>query len=276
MARLIDRLNPKMIAGLSDTGLHADGKGLYLAVREGGSKQGVFVYRHAGKRRELGLGGLGTVSLKEARQLADQHRASVNIGKDPKAERVSAKAKALAALSTPAPRTFGEVADVLVQIKASEAQNDKHRGQWAMTLTKYAGPLRGLPVAEVKTEHVLSVLKPLWNKVPETARRLRQRIGAVIDHARAAGDVARDVPNPAGWEGNLKQLLPRRDKHSRGHHAAMAYAEIPAFISRLRECDMMTALALEFTILTAARTGEALGARWDEIDEAGSVWTVPA
>jgi integrase len=144
-----------------------------------------------------------------------------------------------------------------------------------MTLTRYCGPIRETPVDAIDTEAVLSVLKPLWARVPETAARLRGRIEAVLDAARARGHICRNAANPARWRGHLDKLLPKRAKLTRGHHAAMPYADLPAFVAGLRERPAIAARALEFCILTAARSGEALGARWDEIDFDGRIWTLP-
>jgi len=153
-------------------------------------------------------------------------------------------------------------------------RNDKHAGQWEMTLREYTAPLRRLPVDKITTDDVLSVLKPLWNEKPETASRLRGRIERVLDAAKAQG--LRNGENPARWRGHLDQLLPKRQRLSRGRHAAMPYGELPAFVSELRARQATAALALEFAILTAARSGEVLGARWDEFDLDRAIWTIPA
>lgn len=145
-----------------------------------------------------------------------------------------------------------------------------------MTLDRYAAPLRPRPVDEIDTEAVLAVLQPLWQTRPETASRLRGRVEAVLDAARAKGHIPRNEANPARWKGHLDKLLPKRGTLSRGHHAALPYSDVPAFIAKLREKEAMAARALEFTILTAARSGEVLGARWEEINLAAKVWTVPA
>ena len=172
--------------------------------------------------------------------------------------------------------TFGQAADALLAAKESEWRNDKHRAQWRMTLTEYAAPLAKMPVAEVDTEAVLLVLQPLWQKMPETASRLRGRIEKVLDAARAKGAIPRDRINPATWRGHLEHLLPKRSKLTRGHHAALPYADLPAFVAKLREREAVAARALEFTILTAARSGETMGACWSEIDLESKTWTVPA
>jgi integrase len=153
-------------------------------------------------------------------------------------------------------------------------RNPKHAAQWEMTLRVYAAPLRGLPVGTITTEDVLGVLKPLWHQKPETASRLRGRLERVLDAAKAQG--LRSGENTARWRGHLDQLLPKRQRLTRGHHAAMRYMDIPAFMPKLRARQSIAALTLEFAILTAARSGEVLGARWEEFDLDGGVWTVPA
>jgi integrase len=170
--------------------------------------------------------------------------------------------------------TFGEAADALIESMASSWRNEKHRRQWKMTLTVYCEPLRSKSVAEVGTEDVLKVLQPLWKTKPETASRLRGRIERVFDFARARGQ--RTGENPARWRGHLDAILPRRAKLTRGHHKAMPFDEVPAFMAALREREGVAPRALEFTILTAARSGEVLGARWDEVNLEACVWTVPA
>ena len=142
-----------------------------------------------------------------------------------------------------------------------------------MTLTVYAGPLRSMPVDVITTEDILAVLKPVWSTKAETASRLRGRIERVLNAAKAKG--LRSGENPAAWRGHLENLLPKRQKLTRGHHAAMPYADVPAFVARLRERDAVAALALEFAILTAGRSGEVLGARWSEVDFGARIWTIP-
>lgn len=153
-------------------------------------------------------------------------------------------------------------------------RNEKHKAQWQMTLRTYAAPLRPKPVDTITTEDVLAVLKPIWTEKPETASRLRGRIEKVLDAAKAKG--RRDGENPARWRGHLDHLLPKPLKLTRGHHAAMPYEQVPSFLAELRKREASAALALEFCILTAARSGEALGLRRSEIDFEKKVWTVPA
>ena len=192
----------------------------------------------------------------------------VREGVDPIAQRDASR---LAKSEKP---TFGEAADSLIEAKGSEWRNDKHKAQWTMTLTKYCASIRSKRVDEIDTEAVLGILQPIWASKPETASRLRGRIEAVLDAAKAQGH--RSGENPAAWRGHLSHLLPKRQKLSRGHHAAMAYADVPAFVGQLRERDAIAAMAMEFCILTATRSGETLGARWSEIDMPAKVWTVPA
>jgi integrase len=251
-------------------GRHGDGAGLWLIVSDTGAKRWAYRFTIAGKVSEAGLGSYPDVPLNAAREMAAEARRLHKAGKSP------VEARREAARTEAGKPTFGKCADDFIAAKGSEWRNDKHRAQWAMTLTKYAAPLSSKPVDEIDTEAVLAVLTPLWQRAPETASRLRGRIEAVLDAARARGFIPRNEANPARWRGHLDKLLPKRSKLSRGNHAALPYAEAPAFVAKLREREALAALALEFAILTAARSGEVLGARWDEIDFAAKVWTVPA
>ena len=152
----------------------------------------------------------------------------------------------------------------------------KHRQQWVTTLHDYCGPILDMPVDAIDTEAVLGILQPVWGRIPETASRLRGRIEAVLDAARATGHIARNEANPARWRGHLDKLLPKRQKLTRGHHAAMPFDDVRAFVCRLRERESVAEIALEFLILTAARSGEILGMTWGEIDFGAKVWTVSA
>ena len=269
MTRTLNRLNAKKVETLGP-GRHADGGGLYLDRDAQGRSRWVFMWTRNGKRREMGLGPAGRngVGLAEAREKAARAREVVREGGDP------IEARKAAAAPPERVWTFGEVADELLAGLSPQWRNDKHRAQWKMTLKTYAAPLRSLPVAEVDTAAVLGVLQPIWLAKPETAARLRGRIERVLDAAKARG--LRVGENPARWRGHMDHLLPKRQKLTRGHHAALPYEEIPAFIAGLRKREAVAALALEFLILTAARSGEVLGARWQEIDIKAKVWTVPA
>jgi integrase len=170
--------------------------------------------------------------------------------------------------------TFGEAADALIESMAPSWRNEKHKAQWGMTLRVYCEPIRNKPVSDVTTDDVLWVLKPIWRSKAETASRLRGRIERVLDYAKTHG--MRSGENPARWRGHLDAALPRRQKLTRGHHKAMPYEAVPAFLSALRNMEGVSPRALEFTILTAARTGEVIGARWEEVDLEARLWVLPA
>jgi integrase len=256
-------------AATTKPGRYGDGRGLYLAVSATSARKWVFRFTIAGRVTEMGLGN-AAVSLAQAREKAAEARKLVAAGVNPiEARREAGRLKA-------GKPTFGQCADALLEAKSPEWRNDKHRAQWKMTLETYASRLWSVPVDAVDTEAVLGVLQPIWQSKPETASRLRGRIETVLDAARAKGHVARNEANPARWRGHLDKLLPKRQKLTRGHHAAMAFDDVPEFIGKLREREAVAALALEFAILTAARSGEVLGARWAEIDLDAKVWTVPA
>jgi integrase len=263
MARRINRLNARAVATITKYGRHADGGGLYLSISPNGGRRWVFLFRWHGKPTEIGFGSARDVTLARARELASQARAKLAEGINPKDVRRATGGA-----------TFGECADRLIEAMRPSWRNRKHAAQWEMTLRNYAAPLRRLPVDKISTDDVLSVLKPRWSDRPETASRLRGRIERVLDAAKAHG--LRSGENPARWRGHLDQLLPKRQRLTRGHHAAMPYGELPSFIGELQARQATAARALEFAILTAARSGEALGARWNEFDLNRAVWTVPA
>lgn len=266
----INRLTTRTVATVTKPGRLADGANLYLRIDKSGGKRWVFFYRLNGKQREAGLGGANYLGLAKAREIAVGMRELLAQGIDPlDARRTDRRTMA-------ARMTFGECVHAFLAAKESSWRNAKHRAQWRMTLETYAGTLREIPVAEVSTQDVLQVIQPIWQAKPETASRLRGRIEAVLDSARVAGHIPEREPNPARWAGHLEMLLPAPAKLTRGHHAALAYTEVPAFMARLAGQDGMAALALQFLILTAARTGEALGACWDEIDLSTKLWIVPA
>lgn len=267
MAREINKLSARSVATISKAGRHSDGGGLYLQVSPAGAKSWLFLFRWQGKLKEMGLGGVAAVSLAEAREKAAQARKATAAGQNPIETRRSVEAAAAAKT------TFGDFADQLVEDIKGGFRNEKHRWQWGHTLTVYAAKLRPIPVDEVGTEQVLEVLQPLWQTKQETAARLRGRIERVLDAAKAKG--LRTGENPARWRGHLDNLLSRRQKLKRGHHPAMPFEDVPAFVAELRERDAVAALMLEFTILCASRTGEVVGAQWGEIDRKAKVWTVP-
>ena len=268
MARQVHRLGARKVETLTTPGMHADGGGLYLRITVGKSsgKRWVFLYRRPidGKRCEVGLGGTASVSLARAREKATEARARIADGRDPLAEKKAEDRMP----------TFGEVADRHIAAMGANWRNAKHRAQWEMTLREYGKALRDRPVNEIATGDVRAVLEPIWQTIPETASRVRGRIEAVLDAAKVQG--FRTGENPAAWRGHLKLILPARQKLSRGHHARMLIDDVPGFMAKLRTREAVAARCLEFAILTAARSGEALGARWDEIEIGTKLWAIPA
>lgn len=270
MARQINKLNPRAVDTLKSSGRHSDGGGLYLSIAKTGGRRWVFLFRWQGKPTEMGLGSAakGQVSLARARELASEARTLLASGINPLAEkRASHAARDRAS-------TFGEFADRYIEEMSPQWRNAKHRAQWAMTLTRYAAPLRQMELGAINTNDVVAALKPVWSRVPETAERLRGRIEVILDAAKAKG--LRAGENPARWRGHLEWLLPKRQRLTRGHHAALPHKDIPAFIEQLRQTEATTALALEFCILTAARSSEVLGAVWKEVDPKTKIWTIPS
>lgn len=263
-ARTLNKLTAIQVGKLAAPGRHSDGGGLYLSIDDTSRRRWIFMYTRHGRRSELGLGSGRDMNLAAARTEAAALRAILAAGGDPKAERDKLK-------GVP---TFGDFSDAYVEAMAPSWRNPKHAAQWKMTLTVYAQPLRHRPVDEITTSEILNVLEPLWKRTPETAERLRGRIENVLNAAKAKG--YRSGENPALWRGHLDQLLPKRQRLSRGHHAALPCDAIPAFMEDLRTRSATAARALEFTILTAARSGEVLGAQWSEFDLTRKIWTVPA
>ena len=264
MARVANKLSDsKVKSSTLRPGLLSDGGGLYLNVKPSGTRSWVFVWKQDGRRREKGLGAYPAVPLLKARQRASECREAIAAGRDPIAEGRKA--------SEP---TFGECADQLLDLIEVGWRNEKHRAQWRMTLERYAAPIRSRKVSDIETDDVLRVLNPLWQTRPATASRLRGRIERVLDYAKAHG--WRSGENPALWRGHLRNVLPAHNRLARGHHAAMPYPDVPAFVQELSGKEAMAARALEFLILTAARAGEVLGATWAEMDLETGLWTVSA
>ena len=222
----------------------------------------------------MGLGSYPETTLARARELAAEARQAVAEGRDPIAERAAAKIPAQPEVPADI-MTFGAFADAYIASVEGGWRNPVHRQQWRNSLRDHAAALNEMPIADIATEHVLAVLQPIWLTKSETADRVRGRIEKILDAAKARGLRPRDAMNPAGWRGHLALLLPKQPKLARGHHAALPYKDAPAFMAALRERPALAARCLEFTILTAARSGEALGATWGEIDLAAKTWTVP-
>lgn len=289
----VDRLkavgskNRRVMVGPSDCA------GLHLRI-EAGTKSWVLRVKVGEKRRDIGLGPyngkigvtedvaarMDGLSLSEARwkarELRREARQTGQLISPTVAVKAAARSEAQAALFVAArTKTFKECAELCIRDKKGEWKNAKHSKQWTATLEAYAYPLLGaLPVASIDNVLILDVLRPIWTEKSETASRLRGRIETVLSWAKVNG--LRDGENPAAWKGNLEHSLAKRQRLTRGHHAALPYATAAAFMRELRSRDGISARALEFAILTAARSGEVRGATWSEIDTDAKLWTIPA
>ncbi|MBV9841340.1 MAG: integrase arm-type DNA-binding domain-containing protein [Sphingomonadaceae bacterium] len=271
VARAFNRLSARKVASLKAVGRHADGGGLYLRITPAGARCWVFMAASRGKRAEIGLGPEAAVSLATARKLASEMREAIATGGEPRAV-LAPKASNQASPIT----TFGTFADAYIESIEGGWKNEIHRRQWRTSLRDHAASLKDKPIAEIGTEDVLAVLQPIWLSKPETASRVRGRIERILAAAKARSLRPIEAQNPALWKGHLEMLLPRRPKLVRGHHGALPWRDAPMFIAKLRQRSALAARALEFTILTAARSGEVLGATWGEIDFEQKLWTVPA
>jgi integrase len=273
VARSIDRLSALTVDRKKAPGLYADGGGLYLQVTGAGAKSWLFTFTLRGRAREMGLGSARTVGLAAAREAAIECRRLLHEGIDPiearKARRDAVTLEAAKAV------TFKQAAEAYIDSHKAGWRNEKHAAQWTSTLTTYVYPHFGnFSVQAVDVGLVTKAIEPIWSTKPETASRVRGRIEAVLDWAKSRG--YRTGENPARWRGHLENLLPARGKVRRvNHHPALPYVEIGSFMSELRCRDGIAALALEFTILTAARSGEVRGACGAELDLTDSIWTVP-
>ena len=266
----------RSVETVTEIGYHRCDRGLYLQVAGSGTKSWLFRYKSpvTGKQREMGLGSLNLVSLASARDIAVECRRQVLSGLDPLEER--GRVKRVRLLEQARSITFQEAAEQCIASKKPEWKNAKHAQQWANSLTTYAYPVFGtLSVSDLDTDLVLKAIEPIWISKAETASRVRQRIETVWDWARARKYV--EGENPARLRGHLDKILAKTAKVKRvKHHAAVPYKQIATFITQLRDRKGSSALAMEFMILTAARTGEVRGARWQEIDLTTKVWTIPA
>ncbi len=256
-----------------------DGDGLYLQVAPGDTKSWLLRYTLNGKAREMGLGAAGEppdgVSLARARVLAAEARSKLRSGVDPIAERQSERQTKLRTKIEAMDRTFEAAAIALVESKREGWRSPKHAAQWLATLKAHAFPVIGnMAVSDIGTDEVLRVLRPIWTRIPETASRLRQRIEAVLDATRVRG--WRSGENPARWKGHLSGELPQPRKVKRvEHRPALPWQQINAFMAALSKHEGISALALRFNILTAARTGEVRGMTWREVDVDNKVWVIP-
>jgi len=256
------KLTAKKVQGNLKPGMHNDGAGLYLRVSNTGGRSWILRCRVHGIKRDIGLGGVSWVSLADARTKAVEMRTVARSGGDPLAERI--RAKGVPTFEEAARQVWGE------QVVPT-AKNAKHRQQWINTLQTFAFPVIGSRRVDViQSGDILRVLQPIWLEKPETARRVRQRLRTVFDWSIAAQH--RVASNPLA---GIERALPKQGDKAK-HHAAVPYADLPDLMDRLAGVEGVGALAAQFTILTAARSGEARGARWAEIDLDAAVWTVPA
>jgi integrase len=250
-----------------------------MQVSQQATKAWIFRFTRAGVPRKMGLGPVSTkpddkrISLADARQKAAAARSLLIDGIDPIAARDERRAQT--ALANAQAVTFKHCADEYLKDNEGSWKNEVHRKQWRSTLKTYVHPVIGaLPAAGVDTGLVLKILRPIWNAKPETANRVRGRIETILDWAKTHG--YRQGDNPARWKGHLDNVLPKRSKVKRvRHHPALPYADVPDLVADLRDIEGITARALEFTILTAGRTGAVIGALLPEVDLDAKIWTVP-
>jgi integrase len=284
MGRGINRLSVKFVERKDlKPGLYGDGNGLYLQVSNRETKAWVFRFMMAGRARKMGLGEVGRVKLADARKKANAAHLKVVDGIDPIEERAARKAAQEAEKAKG--MTFGECAEGYIEANKAGWKSPKHADQWRMTLLgigpkgtpakhDYCKLIRNLPVGTVEDVHVIKILQPIWNEKTETASRVRGRIEKVLDRAKALK--LRSGENPARWVGHLDQLLQKKSQVAPvENHPALPYKQLPEFMAELRKREGVSARALEYTILTAARTGETIGATRAEIDDGERLWTVP-
>jgi integrase len=270
----VTKLTALDVQRATEPGLHGDGGNLYLQVSQSGTKSWLFRYRLNGKARAMGLGSATAITLKRARELCAEPRRLVAEGIDPidakRAQRAAAAVDAAGAV------TFRQFAENYIQLHQHSWRSDKHRQQWQASLTTDVFPVLGnVPVRDITTALVLKALQPIWTAKPEAASRTRGRIEAILNAAKAAG--LRAGENPAQWKGHLEMLLPApRKLRAPRHFPALPYQELPAFMQDLRTRPSVGARALEFAILTAARSNEVNQARWSEIDFDSRTWTIPS
>lgn len=275
MPKVAKELSATEVRRINRRGFHAVGgvTGLLLRVSPTDTRSWILRVTVGKKRRDIGLGGYPSVTLAQARERAREARRLIEEGIDPAERRKAAK---LALVASQEAMTFKQATAAFLRVKQTEWRNPKHRDQWQSTLETYAFPVMGdLPVAKVELRHVVDTLEPIWTTRTETAKRLRGRIEHVLSWATVSGH--RQGDNPARWKGHLDAVLPSPGKVAKvAHHSALPWEQIGDFMADLRQREGMAARALEFAILTAARSGEVRGATWDEIDLEGRCWTIPA
>eukprot|EP00697_Spironema_sp_BW2_P004815 gnl/Spiro4/16526_TR8900_c0_g1_i1.p1 gnl/Spiro4/16526_TR8900_c0_g1~~gnl/Spiro4/16526_TR8900_c0_g1_i1.p1 ORF type:complete len:414 (-),score=-5.47 gnl/Spiro4/16526_TR8900_c0_g1_i1:1556-2797(-) len=274
MARLTSKLTALTVQKLKEPGLYNDGGGLYLKIGPTGGKSWVFRYKVNKKPHFLGLGPIALVSLQEAREITIAHRKSILRGEDPLQQRQRSKVEQL--LEQARTKTFDQCFEEFFVQKAEGLRNPKHRAQWRSTMSEYVSPVIGkIPVQEIDVPVIRKVLDPIWTEIPETANRVRNRIEQVLDWA--AANTYRKGDNPSRWVGHLDKIYPKRSEKfaPKKNFASLHYQEVGSFLADLRKRNGISHRALEFLILTAARTSEALGAKWSEIDLTNRIWTIP-
>jgi integrase len=273
MAQTVNQLTATKVQRLKAPGMYPDGAGLYLQVTGENAKSWLLRYSLRGKSREMGLGSLRKVSLAEARRKAADCHKLLEGHIDPVEHRNAARTAA--ALASAKSISFKEAAGRYIAMRSKGLKNTKHAAQWGTTISTYAEPVLGkLPVRDITVGLVHRVLEPIWTTKPETAGRVRGRVEKILGWAKVNN--YREGENPARWRDNLDQLLPKLSEVRKvKHHPALPYAELPTFMQKLRQLDGPAARALEFTILTAARTEEVILARPEEIVRRDDLWTAP-
>lgn len=274
MGRTLNKLPPNVVNKKTQSGLYADGGGLYLQITDTGVKSWLFRFTLNGKARAMGLGACHAITLADARGKATECRKLLADNLDPIEVRKDENAKGK--LAAAKAMTFEQCAKSYIESHKAGWRNEKHIWQWENTLSRFAYPvLDKLPVQDIDVSLVTKVLEPIWKEKTETASRLRGRIEAILDWATARG--YRQGDNPARWRGHIENLLPRPSKvRTVTHHPALPYQEVGDFVAALQKHGGIAANALEFLILTAARTSEVIGASWQEIDLNKGIWTIPA
>ena len=276
MPRKAAELSPLSISRLKDPGLWAVGgvSGLYLHVNARGARSWILRVVVGDKRRDMGLGGYPDIGVADARQKAREARLKIEQGIDPILLRKQAKSELMALQATD--KTFEQAAGEYIKIHADSWSNDKHRKQWESTLAAYAFPVVGkLSLRDIRQEHILKILEPIWTTKTETATRVRGRMESILDWAKVKG--LRSGENPAAWKGHLDHMLPAPTRLKKVEHlTAVPVREMPGFMVKLRQAAGIAAQALEFLILTAARSGEVRGITWQEVSLEDALWIVPA
>ena len=276
MPRKAAELSPLSISRLKESGLWAVGgvAGLYLHVNDRGARSWILRVVVGDKRRDMGLGGYPDIGVADARQKAREARLKIEQGIDPILLRKQAKSELMALQATD--KTFEQAAGEYIKIHADSWSNDKHRKQWESTLAAYAFPVVGkLSLRHIRQEHILKILEPIWTTKTETATRVRGRMESILDWAKVKG--LRSGENPAAWKGHLDHMLPAPTRLKKIEHlTAVPVREMPGFMVKLRQAAGIAAQALEFLILTAARSGEVRGITWEEVSLDDALWIVPA